>query len=51
MYSPKEEHLKVVCKILYYLKATPGKGTLFTKDEELNLEAYRNAHQVGPIKN
>ena len=50
MYSPKEEHLKVVCKILYYLKATPGKGP-FTKDEELNLEAYRNAHQVGSIKN
>lgn len=37
MHNPKEMHLKVVHRILHYLKGSPGKGILFKKGESMTL--------------
>lgn len=44
MHSPREAHLEAIYSVFQYLKATPGKGILFNKNEELKLEAYTNAN-------
>ena len=33
-----EDHMKVVCRILKYLKSSPGKGLFFAKNQ--NKEVY-----------
>ena len=43
MYSPCEVHMEVVMKILRYLKRSPGKGLLFSKNHHLQVEAYTDA--------
>jgi hypothetical protein len=40
MHSPSEKHIKVVTRVLKYLKSSPGKGILFKKGENLNIEGY-----------
>ena len=42
-------HASTSKKILRYLKATLGKGILFKKNKELNLEAYTNAYWAGSM--
>ena len=49
MHDPKEKHLQAVHRILHYLKATPGKGLLFKKNDGLNPEAYTDADYAGSI--
>ena len=49
MHNPKENHLRAVYRILQYLKGTPGKGILFTKGEEMTLEAYTDADYAGSV--
>lgn len=46
-HDPREKHLQAVHRILHYLKATPGRGILFKKNEGLNLEAYTDADIAG----
>ena len=41
MHSPCEVHMEAVLKILRYLKSSPGKGLLFTKNHHLQIEAYK----------
>jgi len=50
MHSPSEEHIKVVTRVLRYLKLSPGKGILFTKGENLNIERFTNVNWVGSIE-
>jgi hypothetical protein len=50
MYSPSEEHIKVVTRVLRNLKSSPGKGILFKKGENLNIEGYTDADWAGSIK-
>lgn len=51
MHDPKERHLQSVHRILHYLKATPRKGTLFKKNNELSLKAYTDANYASSIVN
>ena len=43
MHNPKETHLRVVHRILQYLKGNPRRGVLFKKGESVILEAYIDA--------
>jgi len=49
MHNPKEARLKIVYRILQYLKATSGRGILFTLGNEMILEAYANIDYAGSI--
>jgi len=43
MQEPKQEHMDAACRILRYLKATPGQGILLKTDNLLHVEAYCDA--------
>lgn len=43
MHSPCEEHFEAVFRILRYLKATPGKGLFFGKNQQRGIEVYTDA--------
>ena len=48
--NPVEEHLNVVYRILMYFKGSPGKGLMFRKTLDRNLEVYTDADwAVSPI--
>ena len=50
MHNSGEQHMKAVMRILRYLKTNPGKGILFSKNEDYsNIEVYTNANWVGSI--
>ena len=49
MHSPYEKHLEAGYRILRYLKSTPGKGLLFQKTTQQNIEAYTDADWAGSI--
>ena len=49
MHNPKETHLRVVHRILQYLKGSPGRGVLFEKGESMILEAYTDADYAGSL--
>ena len=46
-HSPLKRHMKVVLRILKYLKATQGKGLIFKKNGELHVEENTNADWLG----
>jgi hypothetical protein len=50
MHSSSEEHMNVVIRILRYLKASPGKGILFTKGHNLDIHGYTDADWAGSIQ-
>ncbi|KAJ4713234.1 Retrovirus-related Pol polyprotein from transposon TNT 1-94 [Melia azedarach] len=47
MHNPNEEHMKVVLRIIKYLKNSPGMGLLFTKVEKIEVEVYTDADWAG----
>ena len=49
MHNPSEDHMGVVIRILRYLKSSPGKGLLFSKNAHLNIEGYTYADWAGNI--
>jgi hypothetical protein len=49
MHSPYAKHLEAVYRILRYLKSTPGKGLLFQKTAQQNIEAYTDADWAGLV--
>jgi hypothetical protein len=49
MHSPYAKHLEAVYRILRYLKSTPGKGLLFQKTAQQNIEAYTDADWAGSV--
>ena len=49
MHAPSKDHMCAVNRILQYLKATPGKGLLFAKKGDLNVEGYTDADWAGSI--
>ncbi|TYK00118.1 Cysteine-rich RLK (RECEPTOR-like protein kinase) 8 [Cucumis melo var. makuwa] len=49
MQAPYEKHMKVVNKILRYLKNTHGKGLMFRKTNKKTIEAYTNSDWTGSV--
>ena len=43
MHNSSEDHMGAVFRILRYLKSSPGKGLLFSKNAHLNIEGYTDA--------
>ena len=40
MHSPRNRHMEAVMRILRYLKGSPGKGLLFSKNGHLHIDGY-----------
>ena len=49
MHSPYEIHLEAVNRIIRYLKSSPGKGILYSKGNDLGVEAYTDSDWAGSI--
>ena len=49
MHCPSEEHREAVTRILKYLKSSPGKGLMFSKNDHLEVEGYTDADWAGNI--
>ena len=43
MHCSSEDHMSVVVRILWYLKSSPGRGLMFTKNQHLNIDGYTDA--------
>ena len=43
MHNPSEDHMDAIIRILRYLKSSPGKGLLFSKNGHLRINGYTNA--------
>ena len=51
MHCPSEDHMNAVIRILRYLKFSPGKGLMFTRNNHLRVEGYTDADWAGNISN
>ena len=49
MHNPSKDYMGVVIRILRYLKSSPGKGLIFSKNAHLNIEGYIDADWAGKI--
>ena len=50
MHNPGEQHMNGVMRILRYLKPSPGKGIIFSKNtEEQNIDVYTDADRAGAV--
>jgi hypothetical protein len=49
MHCPSEDHMNAVIRILRYLKFSPGKGLMFTRNNHLRVEGYTYADWAGNI--
>ena len=49
MHSPGPEHFDAVYRILRYLKGAPGRGLLFKKHDNLQVEVYTDADWAGSV--
>ena len=50
MHSPTRRHLEAVNQILRYLKGTPGKGLLFQKTSQREIEGFADADWAGSVE-
>jgi len=49
MHNPSEDHMDAVTRILRYLKASPEKGLMFSKNSHLEINGYSDADWAGSI--
>ena len=49
MHRLSEDHMDVVTRILRYLKSSPGKGLIFLKNNQLNVDGYTNTDWAGNV--
>ncbi|OMO54865.1 Integrase, catalytic core [Corchorus capsularis] len=50
MHNPSEQHMKAIMRILRYVKSAPGKGILFTKNEDWQgINVYMDADWAGSL--
>jgi hypothetical protein len=49
MHNPSEDHIDAVIRILRYLKGSPGKGLMFSRNSHLKIKGYTDADWVGSI--
>jgi len=48
-HNPSEDHMDVVVRILRYLKASPRKELMFSKNSHLEISGYTDADRAGSI--
>ncbi|KAL6318642.1 hypothetical protein AAG906_000720 [Vitis piasezkii] len=51
MHCPSEEHMEAVIRILRYLKSSPGKGLMFSKNDHVRVDGYIDVDWAGNISN
>ena len=51
MHNPSKDHMDAVIRIMRYLKSSPGKGLMFTKNNHVQVEGYTDADWAGDITN
>ena len=49
MHCPSKDHISAVVRILRYLKSSPGRGLMFTKNQHLHIDGYTDADWAGNI--
>lgn len=49
MHCPSKEHMDAVTRILRYLKSSPGRGLMFSKNNHLKIEGFTDADWAGNI--
>ncbi|KAL0303581.1 UNVERIFIED_CONTAM: Retrovirus-related Pol polyprotein from transposon RE1 [Sesamum radiatum] len=49
MHNPKSVHLQAISRVLSYLKTTPGRGIMLSKNESRTIEAYTDADWAGSV--
>jgi hypothetical protein len=49
MHNPSEDHMEAIIRILRYLKASPRKGFMFSKNSHLKINGYIDADWAGNI--
>ena len=49
MHNPSEDHMDAVTRILRYLKSSPGKELMFSKNNHLKVNGYIDADWAGNI--
>ena len=49
MHSPSEAHMGAVERILRYLKSSPGRGIMFSKNDHCRIEGYTDADWAGNV--
>lgn len=50
MHNPSKSHMEAVIRILRYLKSSPGKGLMFSKNNrQLKVDGYTDADWAGNI--
>ena len=49
MHCPSEEHMEAVIRILRYLKSSPGKGLMFSKNDHVRVDGYTDVDWAGNI--
>lgn len=47
MHQPSKDHMEAVIRILRYLKSSPGKGIMFSKNNHLRVNGYTDADWAG----
>jgi hypothetical protein len=47
MHQPSKDHMEAVIRILRYLKSSPGKGLMFSKNNHLRVNGYTDADWAG----
>ena len=50
MHCPSEDHMDAVMRILRYLKSSPGKGLMFSKNGQLEVLGYTDSDWAGNMK-
>jgi hypothetical protein len=49
MHCPSEDHMDAVIRILRYLKSSPGKGLMFSKNNQVHVDGYTDADWAGNV--
>ena len=49
MHNPSEVHMEAALRVFRYLKSSPGRGIIFSKNDHLNIIGYPDTDWVGNL--